>query len=203
MNKKFPILLAAIIILSGFIAPFSISAEDEGFLTKEEKAFEFRLFIKSDRASRYIASLRSWSKDSSSKFKFVFKPEAMSFPDKEFNQYKTCFFGDQNGNVPATMQDIADVWDAEVCLKFDAISRRIDSLKKGANLWEWTTGLEEINSHLNSIESSLSKIKTMQKKRMLELETKRKLEKEAKKELGVKNDSCFIATDSLMARQRL
>jgi hypothetical protein len=133
--------------------------------------------------------------------KYVFKPEAMSFPDKEFTQYKTCFFGDQNEDVPDTMTDIADLWDAEVCLKFDSISRRIDSLKKRANLWEWTTGLDEIKSHLDSIESSLSKIKAMQKKRMIELETKRKLkedakmaEQEAKKDLGLKDDSCFIAT---------
>ena len=194
MNKKILILLAVTIILSGLIAPFSISAKDEGFLTEEEKGFEFVLFIKSDRASRYIASLRSWLKDSTSKLKFVFKPEAMSFPDKEFNQYKTCFFGYQNKDVPDTMTDIADLWDAEVCLKFDSVSRRIDSLKKGANLWEWTTGLDEIKGHLDSIESSLSKIKAMQEKRMLELETKRKLEEEAKKDLGLKDDSCFIAT---------
>ena len=138
--------------------------------------------------------MRSWSKECSNKLKWTITPEGMPFPDKEFNQYKTCFFGDQNEGVPDTMTDIADLWDAEVCLKFDSISRRIDSLKKGANLWEWTTGLDEIKGHLDSIESSLSKIRAMNNKRKLELETKRKLEKEAKKDLGLKDDFCFIAT---------
>ncbi len=194
MNKRILILMAVIIIQSVFIAPFSISAEDESYLTKEEKAFDFILFVRVDRASKYIASLRTWSDNCSSKLKWTIKPEGMSFPDKEFNQYKTCFLGDENADVPDTMSDIADLWNAEVCLKFDSISRTIDSLKKGANLWEWTTGLEQIKGHLNSIESTLSKIRAMQKKRKLELETKRKLEEEVKKKAGLKDESCFIAT---------
>ncbi|RPJ63467.1 MAG: hypothetical protein EHM12_02235 [Dehalococcoidia bacterium] len=194
MNKTVLILLAISLILSGLIIPFSVSADDNDLLTKEENGFDLLLFIKADRASRYIDTLRGWLEDCSSKMKFIFQPGSITFPEKEFTEYKTCFFGDQGANVPDTMKDIAALWDAEVCLKFDAISRRMNSLKKSSNPWDWATGLEEIKGNLADIESALPNIKAMQKKRVLELKTKRKLEQEAKKEAGLKDDFCFIAT---------
>lgn len=194
MNRKILFLLDIIIILSVLIVPYSISADDEDLLTKEEKSFDFRLFTKASRASRYIASLRAWVQDCSSQMKFIYVPQPKSFPDKEFTANESCFFGEQGEGVPDTMTDIAALWDAEVCLRFDSVSRKLHSLEKGANLWEWTTGLEEIKGHLNSIESAISKVKAANSKRKLDLIAERKLKEEAKKDLGLKDTSCFIAT---------
>jgi hypothetical protein len=202
MKRLLNILLSGAVLLPLLMFPVSVSAADDDVITKEEKSFEFVVFTRYSIAHRHIASLRSWTKDCSDKMRSIFMPQSMPVPtineygvDREFTGFKKCYF-DSGDNVPETMQDIADVWNAEICLKFDAVSRRTHALSKTTNRWDWTTGLEEINGNLNSIGSSLEKIKSMLKQRMTELEIKRKAEQEAKKELGVKDDSCFIATAS-------
>lgn len=199
MNKKILVFLTLIMIMSMLLFPSYISAEDEeeDYIKDAEKRFEFLIFLKSQLAKDYVASLRTWIKDCRGKMGLFFKPDSMPFPTvneygvpREFTGFNKCFLGDASEEaVPSTMRDIAESWDAEVCLKFDVISRSLHSLKKGANLWEWTTALEEIGDNLDSIESSLKKIQSTVNQRLIELAALRKAG-----EKGLKEDYCFIAT---------
>ncbi len=182
--------MTALIVLSLVIFPSPALAEEDTLLTPYEKSFTLHLALKISRAKGALSGYRSWVNDSRMLLTGSIPESKLFAPTPRFEE---CML---SSNIPDTMDDIADTWNVEICNEFGEVSQKIESYSQNT-IPGRTLDLVVISSLLNDIEKSLAGIEGMAAKRIDELTKVRKAkeaEKEAKKDLGLKDDFCFIAT---------
>jgi len=192
MNRIILSVAAAVLVISLLIIPQTVFAEDNKYLTPEEENFILVLASRTAEARDIANKYRSWMENYNSNliFGFIAAPK-VGIPYPANLMFKGCMLG---SSVPATMADIADTWNTEVCNEFGSISQKMTSFKDGTDIIEFTMGLMVIRGALSKIESSLSRIETMTAERVQDLTDRREAEHEAKKALDLDEDFCFIAT---------